>query len=141
MLHDGAPGLSTLVDRDPPGHSTGDLGIAVMDSGGAHHKVTVPQIVCIMTDGDGNIQPAQPADGIAFRHVGALDAEPHAPQDLRQRAHGHAADADQVDTFAGDQVFADGFRIVHHRTETSFPNKRPALQRREKHCIIISNSL
>ena len=141
VLHNGAPGLGPLVDRDAPGHSAGNLRIAVVDGGGADHELTVPQVIGIEADGHGDTQGAQVADGITFRHIGALDLEPHAPQDLRQRTHGHAADADQVYAFAGNQVFADGIRIVHHRTETSFPNKRPALQRREKHCIIISNLL
>ncbi|SCJ11209.1 Uncharacterised protein [uncultured Blautia sp.] len=40
--------------------------------------------------------------------------EAHAPQHLRQGAHGHAADAHQMGPLAGDDIVADGMEIVHH---------------------------
>ena len=119
-LHDGAPGLGPLIDGDAPGHGPGDLGIAVMDGGGADHEVAVPQILGAVALGDGDAQGLQPLDGGAVAHVGALDLQAHAPQHLRQGAHGDAADADQVDPLAGLEKILNGEGIVHHR-DASFP--------------------
>ena len=41
FLHQGAPGLRPLVDGDAPGDGTGDLRVAVVDGGGADHKIAV----------------------------------------------------------------------------------------------------
>ena len=119
-LHDGPPGLGPLIDRDAPGHGPGDLGIAVMDGGGADHEVAVPQVLGAVAQVNGDAQGLEVLDGGALAHVGALDPEPHAPQDFRQGAHGNAADAHKVGPLAGHQIVADGERIVHHR-EASFP--------------------
>ena len=45
-LHDGAPGLGPLIDRDAPGYSAGDLGVIIVDGGGANDQLGVLQIVC-----------------------------------------------------------------------------------------------
>ena len=39
--HQGAPGLRPLVDGNAPGDGAGDLRVAVMDGGGADHKIAV----------------------------------------------------------------------------------------------------
>ena len=70
-----------------------------MDGSGADHQIAVPQVFGVVADGHGDAQGPEVADRVALRHVGALDMEAHAPQHLRQGAHGHAADADQVDAF------------------------------------------
>ena len=113
-LHDGAPGLGPLVHGEPAGHGTGDLRVAVVDGGGADHQIAVPQVFGVVADGHGNAQGPEVADRVALRHVGALDLEAHAPQDLCQGAHGYAADAHQVGPLAGDDIVADGMGIVHH---------------------------
>ncbi|CAN3977049.1 Competence protein ComM, partial [Dysosmobacter welbionis] len=113
-LHDGTPGLGPLVHGDTPGHGTGDLRVAVVDGSGADHQIAVPQVFGVVADGHGDAQGPEVADRVALRHVGALDMEAHAPQHLRQGAHGHAADAHQMGPLAGDDIVADGMEIVHH---------------------------
>ena len=39
--HQGTPGLRPLVDGNAPGDGAGDLRVAVMDGGGADHKIAV----------------------------------------------------------------------------------------------------
>ena len=121
MLHDGAPGLSTLIDGDATGHRSGDFRVAVVHSGGADHEIAVTQVFGIVADGHGDTKRAEVLDCIALRHVRALDRQPHAPQNLRQGAHGHAADTHQVDTLAGHQIITNGMGIVHHEECSSFP--------------------
>ena len=114
VAHDGAPGLGPLVHGDAPGHGPGDLRVAVVDGGGADHEVALSQVLGIVADGHRDAQGPQVLHRVALRHVGALDAEAHTVEDLRQGAHGHAADAHQVGPFAGDEKVADGVGIVHH---------------------------
>ena len=123
VLHDGAPGLGTLVNGDAPCNGSGDLRVAVVDGGGADHEVAVAQVFGVVADGDLNTQGAEMLDGVAFRHVGALDRQALAPEDFRQGAHGHAADTDQVDPLAGHQIITDGVGIVHHGERPSFPKR------------------
>ena len=139
-LHDGAPGLGPLVDGDAPCHGAGDLGIAVVDGGGADHKVAVSQVLRVVADGHGDAQGPQVLHRVALRHVGALDCQAHTPQYLCQGTHGHAADAHQVDPFAGHDIVTDGIGIVHHGNGLPFKNAC-RLHWRKKRCIIISTSL
>jgi len=99
--HNAAPGLGPLVHGDTPGDGAGDLGIAVVDGGGADHGVAVFQILGGVADGHLHAQGPQVPDGVAVRHVGALHHKAHALQYLGQRAHGYAADTGQMDALAG----------------------------------------
>ena len=103
-LHDRAPGLGPLVDGDAPGDSAGDLRVVVVDGGGADDGVAVLQVVGGVSDGDGDAHGAQVLDGVAVGHVRALDGDAHAVEHLGQGAHGHAADAGQVDALAGVKI-------------------------------------
>ena len=104
LAHDGAPGLGPLVDRDAAGNSPGDLGIFVVDGGGADHQVTVAQVFGAVAHIHMDAKAAQTLHRGALAHVRALDGQAHAPQNLRQRAHGHAADTGQMDAHAGLHV-------------------------------------
>ena len=106
-LHDGAPALGPLIDRDPPGNGPGDLGIAVVNGGGADHQIAVLQILGAVADGHGDPHAAQMLHRVAVGHIGALYRQPHALEHLRQRAHGHAADTCHMDTDAGTQKMPD----------------------------------
>src|SRR5699024_2351874 len=75
---------------------------------------TLPQVLGVVADGHRDAQGTQVPHRVALRHVGTLDAEALAVEDLRQRAHGHTADAHQVGPLAGDEKVADGVGIVHH---------------------------
>jgi len=103
-LHDRAPGLGTLVDGDSPGNRPGDLRVAVVDGGGADDGVAVLQAVGGVADGNGDAHGAQMPDGVAVGHVRALDGDAHALEHLGQGAHGHAADAGQMDALAGVKI-------------------------------------
>ena len=120
MPHDGSPGLGPLVNGDAPGHRSGDLRVAVVNGGGADHQVAVPQVVGVVAHGHGNAQSAEMLYRLALRHVGALNDQPLVPQDLRQGAHGHAADAHQVGPGAGGEEIADGSFIMHHGNQLPF---------------------
>ena len=109
-----------------------------MNSGGADYKITVPEVFGVMPDGHGNLHGTEMADGIALCHVRALDLEAHAVQHLRKRAHGHAADAHQMGPLAGENVVADGTRIVHHQKDSLLRlARRSALQKSGKYLIIL----
>ena len=106
-LHDGAPALGPLIDRDPPGNGPGDLGIAVVNGSGADHQIAVLQILGAVADGHGDPHTAQMLHRVAVGHIGALYRQPHALEHLRQRAHGYAADTCHMDTDAGMQKMPD----------------------------------
>lgn len=53
-VHDRAPRLRTLKDRDAACDRAGDLGIVVVDGGGADDKIGIAEIVRRVTDGHGN---------------------------------------------------------------------------------------
>ena len=122
VLHNRPPCLGTLIDGNATGHGTGNLRVAVVDGGGANHEVAVAQVLRIVADGHGDAQGAQVLHSVAVGHVGALDGQAHAPQYLGQGAHGHAADAHQMDALAGDQIITNGIRIVHHGNGLPFKN-------------------
>ena len=119
-LHDSAPALCPLVDGDAPGDGPGDLGVAVMDGGGADHQIAVLQVVGAVADGNGNADTAQVLYGVAVGHVGALYVQPHALQHLGQRTHGHAADARHMHADAGTQEMPDIFSGMHHNCRSPF---------------------
>ena len=91
-----------------------------MDGGGADDQIAVAEVVGIVAHGDGDAQGAEVFHGVAVRDVGALDDETLVPEDLRQGAHGDAADAHQMGPRAGDKEIADGFFILHHGNQLPF---------------------
>ena len=121
LPHDGPPGLRPLKDRDPQGPGGGDLRVVVVDGGGAHHELRAVDVAGLVAHVDGNAQRAQPGHGGAVGLVTALDQEAHAVEHLRQRAHGHAADARQMDPAARGDVGGDFGVNMGHGTG-SFPN-------------------
>ena len=123
MAHNSAPGLSTLVDGDAAGHSACDLGVAVMNGGGADHYITFTQVFCVMANGHLNAQFPQMQNSFALVHVGTLDFQACSAQNLSQRAHGNTADTDQMDPLARDQKIVNGTGIVHHTVRTSFQKR------------------
>jgi hypothetical protein len=106
-VHDRAPRLRTLKDRDAACDRAGDLGIVVVDGSGADNKIGIAEIVRRVTDGDGNAQRAQVLHGGGVVHVAALHGESHGMQDLGERAHRHAADAGEVRPLAGYEIGID----------------------------------
>ena len=115
-LHDGAPRLGALVYGDAPRHSAGDLRVVVVNGGGADHRVAVFQVLRRMAYGHGNAHGAQVLHGGAVGHVGALHRDAHALQHLGQRAHGHAADARQMDALAGLDILVKVLDGMEHRS-------------------------
>ena len=113
-LHDGTPRLGALVHGDAPRHSAGDLRVVVVNGGGADHRVTVFQVLRRMAYGHGNAHGAQVLHGGAVGHVGALHRDAHALQHLGQRAHGHAADARQMDALAGLDILVKVLDGMEH---------------------------
>ena len=114
VLHDGAPGLGPLIHGDAPGDGPGDLGVFIVDGGGADHQVTVLQVLRRVADGHVDALGPQLADGIAFRHVGALNDQAHAQQHLCQGTHAHPADTGQVGPDPGLQKCFDIYGRMHH---------------------------
>ena len=103
-LHDRAPGLRPLVHGDAPCDRPGDLRVAVMDGGGADDRVAVLKIVGGVADGHGDAVVTQVLYSVAVGHIRALHGNAHALEHLGQRAHGHAADARQMDALAGLKI-------------------------------------
>ena len=106
-VHDRAPRLRPLKDRDAARDRAGDLGIIIVDGGGADDKIGIAEIVRRVTDGHGNAQRAQVLHGGGVVHVAALHGESHGMQDLGERAHRHAADAGEVRPLAGYEIGID----------------------------------
>ena len=100
--------FSQLLDRFYAARDrAGDLGIVVVDGGGADDKIGIAEIVRRVTDGHGNAQRAQVLHGGGVVHVAALHGESHGMQDLGERAHRHAADAGEVRPLAGYEIGID----------------------------------
>ena len=126
VLHDSAPGLGPLIHGDAPGDGPGDLGILVVDGGGADHQVAVLQVLRRVADGHVDALGPELADGVAFRHVRALHPQAHAQQHLRQGTHTHPADAGQVGPDPGLEKGFDIYGRMHHigslpHLENSYP--------------------
>lgn len=56
VMHDGTPCLRPLIDGNSPGNGSGDFRIIVVNGGGTDDKVTVAQVLCIVSDGNGDSQ-------------------------------------------------------------------------------------
>ena len=82
-----------------------DLGVVVVDSGGADQEVRALHGLGLMPHGDRNPQGAQMGDHWAVLHVASLDLQPHAVEHFSQRGHGDPANAAQMDTLPGMKIF------------------------------------
>ena len=111
--------LRPLINGDAPGHRAGDLGVVVVDGGGADHEVAVTQIFRAVPDVHMDAQRPQTLDRIALADVRPADGQAHPTQDLGQRAHGHAADPHQMDALSGEHIRFNGLRILHHNDHYS----------------------
>ena len=90
--HDGAPGLGAFIDGDMAGDSAGNLRIIVVNGGRADDQITLPQIFGVVAHSHRDTQGAQVLHCGAVIHIRTLDMQPHALENLRQRAHGNASD-------------------------------------------------
>ena len=118
-LHDRAPGLRALENGDAARHRAGDLGVIVVNGGGADDKVALAEVICRVADGNGNAKRAQMLDGGASVHVAALNLKPHAVQHFCKRAHRNAADACKMRALSGDEI-GENILLVGHGIK-SFP--------------------
>jgi len=103
-LHDVAPGLRALEDGDALGPGGGDLGVVVVDGGGADDAVGAADVLGAVADKDGDTVIDELARRNGGVHVGAGDLHAHAAQHEAERTHGDAADADEVGAPAGLEV-------------------------------------
>ena len=102
VLGDRAPGLRPLKDRDASCPGGDDLGILIVDGGGADDELHVRREVRgVVADVDLDALVAQPLDIAPLVHVGAGDDQTHPGEHLGQRGHGDASDADQMPLPAG----------------------------------------
>ena len=106
-LHDIAPGLGALKDGDASGAGSGDLGVVVVRGSRADEAVGALDILGAVADRDLDALGDQLVRGDGGVHVRAGDLHPHAPQHQPQRAHRHAADADQMAVLSGLQILLD----------------------------------
>ena len=84
------------VDALPRVEGGGDLGVAVVDGGGAHHAVRPLHAPGQMADDHRDAQLPQVEHGGALPLVGAGDLHPRPVEHLRQGRHGYPADAHQM---------------------------------------------
>ena len=122
--HQRAPCLRPLIDGDAAGDSAGNFRVSIVNGGGADHKIAVPQIFGVVADGHRDALGPQMLHGVAVGHVGTLHQQAFPCQHLRQRTHGHAADAHQMGALAGNQKFRNGLGIVHHIKDLPFRKRR-----------------
>ena len=106
-LHDVAPGLGALKDGDASGAGGGDLRVVVVRGSRADEAVGALDILGAVADRDLDALGDQLVRGDGGVHVRAGDLHPHAPQHQPQRAHRHAADADQMAVLPGLQILLD----------------------------------
>ena len=96
------------------GHGTGDLRVAVVDGGGAHHAVRPLDALGQVPDDHLDPQLPQVEHRRALPLVGAGDRHPRPVEHLRQGGHGHPADAHQMGPLPRLQIVADIFDFHIH---------------------------
>ena len=74
------------------------LGVILFDGGGIDHQLCTVDVLGAVTHAHGDAVAFDAVEGIALVHVGAAQLKARAVQDLGERAHARAADADEVDT-------------------------------------------
>ena len=112
--------LSAMIVSPLPG----DLGVVVVDGGGADDEIAFAEIVRRVADGHGNAERTQMLHRRAVRHVAALHTEAHARKHLGKRTHGNAADADKMRAFAGNEIREDVLLSVHSKIPFRVPQHR-----------------
>ena len=118
VTHNGAPCLRPLEHGDAGGPGGGNFGIVVVDGGGADHALGALYTFRLMSDDHMDAHRAQASHRAAFLHIRAGDGQPGAAEHFGQRGHGYAADAHQMGTAAGTQIFVDV--VSGHSNGTSF---------------------
>ena len=76
-----------------------DLRIVIMHGSGTHDERRTLDVLRLVLVGNLCAQSLQPRGNIRTQTVGAGNRHAAAEQQLAERIHGHAADADQVDAF------------------------------------------
>ena len=100
-------GHGALKDGDASGAGSGDLRVVVVRGSRADEAVGALDILGAVADRDLDALGDQLVRGDGGVHVRAGDLHPHAPQHQPQRAHRHAADADQMAVLSGLQILLD----------------------------------
>ena len=103
-LHDLAPCLCALKNRDAGSAGSSDLRIVVVCSSGADDAVSALNIFGSVTDGHLNTLTDQFIRGNRSIHIGTRDQHAHALQHQSKRAHGNAADANKMHMLSRSQI-------------------------------------
>ena len=104
VAHNHAPSLRPLKHRDSSGTGGGNFRVIVVDGGGANDAVYSLHVLGVVANIDLNATRDQFIGGHGGIHVRAGNLHAHAAQNQTQRPHRYAADADQMDSFAGNKV-------------------------------------
>ena len=99
VAHDVAPGLCALHDRDAELVCADDLGVFVVNGGGAHDQGRALDVLRPVLIGDRGAERLKTRGDVGAQAVGAGDRHTLAQQKLCERVHGYAADADEVNSF------------------------------------------
>ena len=99
VAHDVAPGLCALHDRDAELVCADDLGVFVVNGGGAHDQGRALDVLRPVLIGDRGAERLETRGDVGAQAVGAGDRHTLAQQKLCERVHGYAADADEVNSF------------------------------------------
>lgn len=105
--HKRTPGLRAFEDGNARRPCGGDLGVSVVDGGGADNKLGRADIGFSVTDCHRNAQCAQVLHRGALLKIRAGDNHAHAGEHLGQRSHGDAAGTHQMGAATGPDVFVD----------------------------------
>ena len=104
--HQRAEEVRAAHERDAGGHGRGELGVVGADRGGNDDRIRPADVARVMADRDADAGRAQVARRVALEQVGAADGPPFAREQLGERAHPRAADADEVQGTSLDDVHA-----------------------------------
>ena len=115
FAHDEAPGLCAFKDRDAQGAGSGDLGIVIVSCCGADNAVGALDVFGAVADMDFDALGDELIGGDRGVHVRTGDHHAHAPQHKTQGPHGNAADADEMNVFAGNQIGVQSFADCHKK--------------------------
>ena len=112
--HDQPPRLRPFENRNSLRACGGDLGIIVVCGSGTDDTIRALNVFGAVTDMDLNALCHQFVRGDGGVHIGACDGHTLVSQNQTERTHGNAADADEMDMLARQQVFVQALADICH---------------------------
>ena len=99
VAHDVTPCLGAFHDRNAQFMCADDLGVFVVNGGGAHDERRALYVLRLVLVGDFCAERLETRGDVGAQTVGTRNRHPLAQQQLAERVHGYAADSDEVNSF------------------------------------------